>query len=86
MLPRNVELQIEELVLRGFAPEDRYLIGEAVQQELTQLLTERGVPPSLTQGGNIEHLDGESFAMAPGMKAEAIGSQIAQNIYAGLSQ
>jgi hypothetical protein len=86
MLPRNIELEIEELVLRGFAPEDCYSIGEAVQQELTRLLTERGVPPSLTQGGEIEHLDGESFAMTPGMKAEAIGSEIAHNIYGGLSK
>ena len=86
MLPRNIELQIEELVLRGFAPEDRYLIGEAVQQELTRLLTERGVPPSLARGGEIGHLDGGTFAMSSGMKAEAIGSQIAQNIYGGLGQ
>lgn len=86
MLPRNVELQIEELVLQGFAPEDRYLIGEAVQEELARLLTERGVPPLLAQGGEVGHLDGGSFAMIPGMKAEAIGSQIAQAIYGGLNQ
>ena len=86
MLPRNVELHIEELVLRGFAPEDRYLIGEAVQQELTRLLNKGGVPPLLARGGEIGQLDGGAFAMSPGMKAEAIGSQIAQNIYGGLNQ
>jgi hypothetical protein len=29
MMPRSIELHIEELVLRGFAPGDRYWIGEA---------------------------------------------------------
>ena len=86
MLPRDIELEIEELVLRGFALEDRYSIGEAVQQELTRLLAERGVPPSLARSGEIGYLDGGSFAISPGMKAEAIGSQIAQNIYGGLSE
>ena len=41
------ELNIEELVMHGFTPGDRHRIGEAVEQELTQLLADRGVPQSL---------------------------------------
>ena len=37
----NLNLHIEELVLHGFAPGDRYRIGEAVQQELTRLFAEQ---------------------------------------------
>jgi hypothetical protein len=84
MMPANLNLHIEELVLHGFAAGDRYLIREAVQQELSRLFVEQGVPPALAQGGAIERLDGGSFEMAAGMKAGAIGTQIAQSIYQGL--
>ena len=53
MITKNIELHIEELVLHGFSPGDRYRIGEAVEQELTRLLADRGVPQSLAEGGEI---------------------------------
>lgn len=84
MTPANINLHIEELVLHGFAPGDRYHIGEAVQQELTRLFAEQGVPPSLAQGGEVGRLDGGRFEMTEGIQAGAIGTQIAQTIYGGL--
>ena len=86
MISRNVELYIEELVLHGFAPGDRYPIGEAVEQELTRLLTVQGVPPSLAQGKEVASLDGGAFEVMAGAKPEAIATQVAQAIYGGLSQ
>jgi hypothetical protein len=86
MRPQNVELHIEELVFRGFAPGDRYRIGEAVERELARLFDEQGVPPSLGRGSGIERLDGGAFKAASGSKAEAIGAQVAQAIYGGLSR
>lgn len=83
VVPPNLNLHIEELVLHGFALGDRYLIGEAVHQELTRLFAEQGVPPSLAQGGEIERLDGGGFEMT-GMNAGAIGVRIAQSIYGGI--
>ena len=53
MKPENVELHIEELVLRGFAPGDRYRIGEAVERELAHLFSEQGTPPSLAQEARL---------------------------------
>ena len=50
MTPYNIELHIEELVLHGFAPKDRYTIGEAVQRELSRLFAEQGVHSSLSRG------------------------------------
>jgi hypothetical protein len=82
--PGNLELHIEELVLHGFEMGDRYRIGEAVQQELSRLFVEQGVPPSLAQGGEVGRLDGGRFEMAEGMQVGAIGSQIALSIYGGL--
>lgn len=86
MMPQNIELHIEELVLHGFAPGgDRYRIEEAVQQELKRLFAEQGVPRSLAGGGDIGRLDAGAFEMEAGAKPEAIGVQIAQAIYGGLS-
>jgi hypothetical protein len=84
MKPQNVELHIEELVLRGFAPGDRYCVGDAMERELARLLAERGTPPSLARGSGIERLDGGAFEVAHGSKSEAVGVQVAQAIYGGL--
>ena len=84
MMTKNVELHIEELVLHGFSPGDRYRIGEAVGQELSRLLADRGVPQSLLQGGEIASVDGGAFEVAPGSRAEAVGAQVAKAVYGGL--
>jgi len=86
MMTKNVELNIEELVLRGFAPGDRYRIGEAVEQELTRLLADRGVPQSLADGGEIASVDGGAFEVAPGARAEVVGAQVAKAVYGGLGR
>ncbi len=80
----NFELHIDELVLHGFAPGDRYHIGAAVEQELAQLFTEQGVPAFLTQSNAIERIDGGAFKMMPGEKAGVVGAQVAQQVYGGL--
>jgi hypothetical protein len=85
-LERSVELHIEELVLHGFAPGDCYLVGEAVERELTRLFTEQGTPPAITQDGEIEHVDGGSFEIIAGSNAATIGRQLAREIYGGFSQ
>ena len=79
----NVELHIEELVLHGFSPGDRYRIGDAVQRELTHLFIEQGVPPA--QSGELAYLDGGAFEVRPGSGAEEIGVRVARAVYGGLS-
>ena len=82
----NIQLHIDELILHGFTPADRVRIAAAVQNELARLLAAEGVPPTLAQGGPIPVLDGGDFEITPGMSAQAIGVQVAQGIYGGLSQ
>ena len=84
MKPRNIELNIKELVLHGFSPGDRYRIGEVVEQELAHMIAERDLPSSLADGGDIDHLDGGAFEAAQGSRPEAIGLQVAQAVYIGL--
>lgn len=86
MMPKNVELHIEELVLHGFAHGDRYRIGEAVEQELTRLLADRGVPESLERGGELASVDGGAFEVAPGSRADVVGAQVAKAVYGGLGR
>jgi hypothetical protein len=85
MKPTNVELHIEELVLHGFAPGDRYRIGDAMERELVRLFAEQGTPPSPAQRREVARLDGGAFEVAPGSKAEAIGIGVARSWYGGLS-
>jgi hypothetical protein len=80
----NVELHVEELVLRGFAPGDRSRIGRALERELARLFAERGAPPALSQGREVARLDGGAFEVAPGDGAEVIGAGVARAVYGGL--
>lgn len=82
--PRAVDLQIEELALHGFAPGDRHGIGEAAKRELSRLLAERGVPPSLNEKARMTQLDAGSFHLPLGSNADAIGVRVAQAVYKGM--
>jgi hypothetical protein len=86
MKPQNVELHIEELILHSFAPKDRHAIGESIQRELQRLLTEQEMFSPLEQDREVAHLDGAAFTMKPGARADTIGRQVAQSIYASLRQ
>jgi len=86
MKPANLELHIEQLVLRGFEPGDRYRIGEAVERELTRLFVEQGKPSSLAESYEVANLDGGAFEVATGAKPEVIGVQVGQAVYGGLSE
>ena len=81
----NIKLHIDSLVLQGFNSADRGRIVAAMQQELTRLLAERGVPPSLGQGDSVAQVDGGQFQITPGDRAGAIGSRVAQHVYKGLT-
>ena len=80
----DVRLRIEELVLDGFAPGDRYRIGEAVERELARLLAERGVPGALAAGDEASSHDAGSFELTPNSGPDAIGSRVAAAVYGGL--
>jgi hypothetical protein len=82
----SIELQIEELILTGFPAGDRRRIGAAFEQELGRLLSERGLPAALGQGGDRPSLDGGSFEVQPNMGPEAVGIQVAKAVYGGFTK
>jgi hypothetical protein len=85
MMLGRLELHIERLVLHGIDARDQESISLALQRELTRLFTEQGIPRSLAQGGAIAQLKVDPLTVVAGAKPDAIGVQIAQSIYSGLS-
>ena len=81
----NLDLHIEELILHSFPSHQQHLIGAAIEQELTRLFTEQGLPPTLAKGGQLGQIDGGAFNVAANATADAIGSQVAQAVYGGIS-
>jgi hypothetical protein len=84
MKPRSIDLHIQELVLHGFPPGDRYRIGDAVRVELARLLAEQGVPAALTREREVARLDVGAFEFAPGAKAEGLAAGVALSVHGGL--
>jgi hypothetical protein len=84
MKPANIEVNIEELVLHGFSPGDRYRIAEALEGELARLLANQGLPSRLAKGGDADRLDGKEFNLRQGSRAESIGAQVARSVYGGM--
>jgi hypothetical protein len=82
----RVNLHIEELVLNGFSPGDRHRIGQAVEFELARLITEQGIPSSLSREGGVARMDGGRFNMWPNSGAEVIGGQVARSVYEGFGK
>ena len=78
---RAIELHIEKLVLNGFQLGDRYRIGDAVQHELSRLLTEQGIALTFAQSISINCLNAGTFSMSSGMSALDKGHQMAEAVY-----
>jgi hypothetical protein len=82
----SIDLEIDELVLNGFAAADGHAIGEAFQRELTRLLVEQGVSPELTRNVELEHLNADVNQVTQGSNSETIAVQSAQAIYRRFSK
>ena len=82
----SVELHIEELVLDGFAPGERYAIGDAVEREVARLLREQGIPISLRSENATDKIIGPSFNAPRNASALTTGRQIAQAVYQGFGE
>jgi hypothetical protein len=78
----RVEIMIDELVLHGFSPTERYAVGDSLSQELERLIMDQGFQAH----GN---LDIPSLRTAPvnlpqRSKPDLVGSRVAEAVYKGL--
>jgi len=83
--PARIELQIDELVLHGFSPQERHAIAEAVQRELTLLFQSRGAPGAPQVSTERALVRAPQAQLAEGTGAKQTGAAIARSIYGGLS-
>jgi len=82
----NVDLHIEELVLRGFKPQGTHQIAAALRQELQALLNQRGIPQRLTNGKDVSLIDGGTIRIGPRASRGNTGAKIARNLYKGIQK
>jgi hypothetical protein len=76
-----VRVRIDELVLHGFPVTSRYAIAEATQDQLTSLLTAKGVPSQFKATGEQGLIDAGSFQMPASARPQTIGSLIAGAVF-----
>lgn len=81
-----VKVHIEELVLHGFAPGDRYRIASAVERELARLMGEGGLPGSPGNPLTLGRINGGAFKVTAGAKPQAAGTEIARAVFRSLRQ
>lgn len=85
MSTSDVELLIERLVLPAMSAADRREVAAVIEQELTRLLGERGVPPGLAGEGGAISVNPPAVRVAAGLRPAAVGAQVAEAIYASVA-
>ena len=83
MKTANLELNIEKLILPDLPPRQRARVAAAIEQELSRLWTEQGLPPGVT--GDSLALNATSIQVAASVTPDAMGVQVAQSIYQSLA-
>ena len=81
----NIHLHIERLILDGldFPPGQQHLLQTSVEIELTRLLTDGGLSPSLAQGIVLPRMSTSGIQLTSNNPTQ-IGQQIAQSVYRGI--
>ncbi|HKV40514.1 MAG TPA: hypothetical protein VJX67_14980 [Blastocatellia bacterium] len=82
----SVELHIGELSLIGFKPGDKHIVGDALQRELTRLLSENDVGALLKHEIELDRLNLDGFQVRPGMSPRTIGVEVAAAIFRRLTR
>ena len=86
MKHKRIDLNIEEIILDGFATGDGERIKVSVEQELTRLLAEQGVSQRLVENVNIARLEGGQIGIEPNANRGSAGKQIARAIYGAIKR
>lgn len=84
----NVNLHIERLILDGLPVEagQGALLQAAIEAELTRLLSESGVAPSLQAGGAMPSVRADAIQLAAESNPAQLGRQIANSVHGSISK
>jgi hypothetical protein len=74
-----LELHIDQLILHDVDSLQRRRIAAAIEQALTQMFAEQGVPGDLNTAAVT--IDSSTIHIGTGASADVIGAQVAQSIY-----
>lgn len=82
----NLNLHIERLILEGIniEPHQRPLLQEALQTELTRLLTTGGLSQDFAGGLAVPRISAPSIPLAADNQPVRLGQQIARSVYGGI--
>ncbi|HVA41708.1 MAG TPA: hypothetical protein VNF49_13655 [Candidatus Binataceae bacterium] len=83
MKARRIVVEIEELVLHGFDPRDRYRIGDAMRAELATLLADFEV--GTASRAPIARIDAGAFDVPAGAGGGSIGRGLARAVRGSFS-
>jgi hypothetical protein len=61
----------------------RHAVGDAMQAQLTRMLSSTGLPDFVTNASKSDAIDGGSVHVTPHTKPNAVGSLIAKAVYGG---
>lgn len=84
MRPAQVEVHVEELVVDGADPRDRYRIGDAFQNELARLVGSGPLPEALVHDAAVERADGGAIGAQQPLGPGQLGVRAARAVYRGL--
>ena len=85
MRPARVNIEIGELVLRGFDKVDGGEVGTSLQSELGRLLADGNWSPEQVQAASRAALSGGRITLPADADARGIGRQLARQIYQGIT-
>lgn len=83
-MPPDIEIYIDRIVLEGFDHLNARELKLAIQQHLTALLAEQGLPQGVTGRVEVNSLNGGQINLASNPTAGNIGKSIAGGIYQGI--
>jgi hypothetical protein len=84
----NIHLHIERLILDGLpiGSGQGALVQAAVEAELSRLLVQGGIAPSLQSGGAVPSVRAEAIQFTAQSTPAQMGQQIAHSVYAGMGK
>ncbi|MEL7044955.1 MAG: hypothetical protein AAGL66_08040 [Pseudomonadota bacterium] len=85
MRPARVNIEIGELMLRGFDKVDGKEVGTSLQSELGRLLADGDWSPEQVQAASRATLSGGRINVPADADARGIGRQLARQIYQGMT-
>jgi len=85
MQDNNIEIYIERIVLDGFDYLNKADLNAAVQEHLSTMISNGGLPDGLMNSGYHRKLNGGEMKLNNQPKTGQVGSDIASGIFSGIN-